>query len=399
MSTLRIALLGLAAQTTPDIRITLARFGEVIVDRPTHDDWMRYLAGIKESDDLAVAFVAAGASALSEIRYLRADYRFNRTRVYLVDPAAGGPVPGWLETLDVDDSIRPSALTGRGIEHAIELGLRAHRALMTDSLYTEYYLDMTYNKIFDWFETTRWDWSEVDLDNVNKGMLTERDVDFLTEAAVIEFGTLPGAHNFLREWSDEASFSSWALQWGAEESRHSLIQARYLDRIGVKVRSKHALYKREPYPEGSVRAATLMMNVISEARASALYQGLSSQVSEPVIRKIWKLLGRDEARHCRAFSVFMRELCDDNPANQAAALQMAYIWLADRSNGMKHPAGMFYPHSTSTDGIQRVEEIHRDAVSSADAKVMSILRIVTNDDNLETPRDVKSKLRSMARQS
>jgi hypothetical protein len=31
---------------------------------------------------------------------------------------------------------------------------------------------------------------------------------------VIEFGTLPGAHNFLREWEGEASFSSWALQWG-----------------------------------------------------------------------------------------------------------------------------------------------------------------------------------------
>jgi hypothetical protein len=399
MISTRIALLGLIAPTEPDVRITLPRCGDVTVDRPARDDWMRYLSGIEEPDELAVAFIAAGPSALSEIRFVRADHRYNRTRIYLVDSGAGGPVPGWLETLDVDDVIPPSALEAHGIDQTVELGLRAHKALMTDGLYTDYYLDMTYNKIFDWFETTRWDWTEVDLDSVNKDMLTERDVDFLTEAAVIEFGTLPGAHNFLREWSDEASFSSWALQWGAEESRHSLIQARYLDRIGVKLRSKHALYKREPYPQGNVRAATLMMNVVSEARASALYQGLSSQVSEPVIRKIWKLLGRDEARHCRAFSVFMRELCDENTANQAAALRMAYIWLADRSDGMKHPAGMFYPHSTSTDGIRRVEEIHRDAVGSADSKIMSILRIVSSDDTIETPRDIKAKLRSMARQS
>jgi rubrerythrin len=187
--------------------------------------------------------------------------------------------------------------------------------------------------------------------------------------------------------------------WGAEESRHSLIQARYLDRIGVKVRSKHALYKREPYPQGDVRAATLMMNVISEARASALYKALASQVSEPVIRKIWRLLGRDEARHCRAFSVFMRELCDGNTTNQVAAMRMAYIWLADRSNGIKHPAGMFYPHSTSTAGIRRIETVQHDSVDTADAKVMSILRIMVDDDSLETSRDIKAKLRRMARQS
>jgi hypothetical protein len=297
----------------------------------------------------------------------------------------------------VEDVVKPAAVAPEGLSASVELAMRAHRALTTDDLYTDFYLDMTFNKIFDWFETTRWDWNEVDLDGIDRGLLDERDVDFLTEAAVIEFGTLPGAHNFLREWEGEASFSSWALQWGAEESRHSLVQARYLDRIGVKLRSKHALYKREPYPQGDNRAATLMMNVISEARASALYKALATQVSEPVIRKIWKLLGRDEARHCRAFSVFMRELCDANPANQAAVLRMAYIWLADRHDGIKHPAGLFYPHSTSTDGIRRIATVQEGSVDTADQKVMSILRIMTNDDSIETPRDIKAKLRSMAR--
>lgn len=165
----------------------------------------------------------------------------------------------------------------------------------------------------------------------------------------------------------------------------------------MKLRSKHALYKREPYPQGHDRAATLMMNVISESRASSLYKALAAQVSEPVIRKIWKLLARDEARHCRAFSVFMRELCAADPANRAAVLRMAYIWLADRRDGIKHPAGLFYPHSTSADGIRRIEAVERDSVDSADAKVMSILRIITDDDSLETSRDIKAKLRDLAR--
>jgi hypothetical protein len=398
MSDTRIALVGCRPDVTEADRISLAKFGEIAIARPDQNGWERYLHELEAPVDLAAVFLATGPSALTAVRNLRAQNRFDRTRVYLVDPNVGSPLPGWAEALDVEDILPPSAVAEDGITQSVELAMRAHRALMMDELYTDFYLDMTFNKIFDWFETTRWDWNEVNLDQLNPDMLSERDVDFLTEAAVIEFGTLPGAHNFLREWEGEASFSSWALMWGAEEARHSLVQARYLERIGVKVRSKHALYKREPYPQGDTRAGTLMMNVISEARASALYKALATQVSEPVIRKIWKLLGRDEARHCRAFSVFMRELCDDNVENQAAVMRMGYIWLADRRDGIKHPAGMFYPHSTSTNGIRRIETVQTDAVDSADAKVLSILRILAGDDSLESPRDIKAKLRSMARQ-
>ncbi|MFD0385028.1 ferritin-like domain-containing protein [Streptomyces stramineus] len=135
----------------------------------------------------------------------------------------------------------------------------------------------------------------------------------------------------------ETSFSSWALMWGAEEARHSLVQARCLDRLGVKVRSKHALYKREPYPIGDTRAGTLMMNIISECRAAELYKALAADTTEPVVKRVWKLLGRDESRHARAFYVFTQELCDGSRAGKVAALKMAYVWLADRSEGLKHP--------------------------------------------------------------
>lgn len=395
--TTRTAMLGLPAAGAAD-SLTVPRFGLVAVDRPERGDWLRYLNELAPDADLAAVWIAVGAEPVAAIRALRSMARFDRTRLYVVDPNPGTTVPGWVEALDVEEIVEPGSVAPAGLTASVELALRAHRSLMMDELYTGYYLDMTFNKLFDWFETTRWDWSEVDFDGIERGALSERDVDLLTEAAVIEFGTLPGAHNFLREWDGEVSFSSWALQWGAEESRHSLVQARYLDRIGVRLRSKHALYKREPYPLGTDRAATLMMNVISEARAAALYRALSGGMSEPVIRKIWKLLGRDEARHCRAFSVFMRELCDANPENRAAVLQMAYIWLADRSNGVKHPAGLFYPHSTSADGIRRIEAVQHESVDGADAKVMSILRIVTGDDSLETPRDIKAKLRALPRQ-
>lgn len=396
MSSTRVAFVDCLPEAKLAERLTTSRFGDVRIDRSTPDAFARYLHEIQEGSDLACVFVGgSGSSAPEAVRTLRDGKHFAKTRVYVVGDGAGGRVPGWAETLDVEDLLASSAFEGLGFADQVDIGLRAYHSLVQDDRYTDYYLDMTYNKIFDWFETTRWDWKDVNLDQLKPDELSGEEVDFLTEAAIIEFGTLPGAHNFLREWEGETSFSSWALMWGAEEARHSLVQARYLDRIGVKIRSKHALYKREPYPIGDTRAGTLMMNIISEARAAELYRALSAETSEPVIKRIWKLLGRDESRHCRAFYVFSQELCDGSKESQIAAMKMAYVWLADRSEGIKHPAGHFYPHSTSAKGIKRIETIQSSATDQADAKVLSMVRRLAEDDSIETSRDIKKKLRSL----
>ncbi|WP_441245699.1 ferritin-like domain-containing protein [Kitasatospora sp. McL0602] len=396
MSNVRVAFVDCLPGATLAEQISLARFGEIAVDRVQPGAFEKYLHELAPDAELAVVFAGHQGSGQPElVRSLRADSAHAKTRAYVVGPSADGPVPSWAEALDVEDLVAPAAFDGYGLTDRLDIGLRAYHSLAQDQLYTDFYLDMTYNKIFDWFETTRWDWKEIDFENLDAGLLAEDEIDYLTEAAIIEFGTLPGAHNFLREWEGETSFSSWALMWGAEEARHSLVQARYLDRIGVKIRSKHALYKREPYPMGSTQAGTLMMNIISEARAAELYQRLAADTKEPVIKRIWKLLGRDESRHARAFYVFSQELCDGRTENQIEALKMAYVWLADRSEGLKHPAGHFYPHSTSAKGIRRIETIQAGATDAADAKVLAMVRRLAEDDSIENSRDIKRKLRSL----
>jgi len=395
MSNVRIAFVDCIPDVALSDHVLVSRFGETGLDRPRPDTFERYLHELEPGAELAVLFVGGGSSVPEPVRKLRGKREFANTRVYVVGTNAEAPVPGWTEALDVEDIVAPEAFTGYGLTDMIELGLRAYNSLTLDPLYTEYYLDMTYNKIFDWFETTRWDWKEIDFDKLDPELLSETEVDFLTEAAIIEFGTLPGAHNFLREWEGETSFSSWALMWGAEEARHSLVQARYLDKMGIKVRSKHALYKREPYPMGNARSATLMMNIISEARAAELYRCLAAETREPVIKRIWKLLGRDESRHARAFYVFTDELCKTSKQSQIDALKMAYVWLADRKEGLKHPAGHFYPHSTSAKGIRRIETVKEGATDAADGKVLSMVRRLADDDSIESVRDIKGKLRTL----
>lgn len=391
----RVAFVGCPPEIRLENHIQTSRFGRISIDLPTSDTFERYLHELGPDDDLAVVFVGSDFGVPESVRTLRKAQNYARTRVYVIGKLAGEAVPSWAETFDVEDFLAPTAFDEFGLSDRIEIGLRAYFSLIHDSLYTDYYLDMTFNKIFDWFETTRWDWKDINFDEVRPDLLDPSEIDYLAEAAIIEFGTLPGAHNFLREWEGETSFSSWALMWGAEEARHSLVQARYLDRIGVKVRSKHALYKREPYPIGDSHAGTLVMNIISEARASELYKRLAAQTQEPVIKRIWKLLSHDESRHCRAFYVFSQELCDVSKANQIAALKMGYVWLADRSEGLKHPAGHFYPHSTSGEAIKRVEAAQEGATDAADARVLAIMRRLAQDDTIESARDIKRKLRSL----
>lgn len=378
--------------------VSLADGTRLAVDTVTPERAREYLSRASE-DALVVAFLdePVDGQPSAALRLLRDDPRFERTRLFLLGQAPRFLAAGGLGDLDVEAVLDAGALGGGGLARAVEQGLRAHKALGSNPLIPRFYLNATFNKVFDWFENTRWTWADLgDFSKVDRSLLTDEEIELLKESAIIEFGTLPGAHNFLREWGDEYSFSSWALSWGAEESRHSLVQCRYLEALGISVPAKHAMYKREPYPMGRDRAGTLMMNIISEARAAEYYKTLAGQTREPVLRNIWTILGRDEGRHARAFLVFCKELCELDRAHLQAALQMAYVWLADRSEGVKHPAGHFYPHSTSATGLRQVEKTHQGVTDRADARVFAMLRGLTGDEGMRTVRDLKRTLRDMA---
>lgn len=364
----------------------------VLVDRVVDETFDDYLDGLG-GETLALALIMAEARDSGPVRVLRSRPERLRTRVYLLARSPARLLPPAEDNWDVEGTVDLDRLSPEGLARVVENGLRAYRALGANPLIAEYYLDTTYNRIFDWFETTKWDWREVELSRIRRELLTEPEIDILQESAIIEFGTLPGADNFLREWADEYSFSSWALSWGAEEARHSLVQCRYLHEIGIEVRAKHAMYKREPYPMGENRAATLMMNIISESRAAEYYKTLARLTREPVLRTIWRLLGRDESRHARAFFVFCKELVVEAEENAVAAVQMAYVWLADRGRGVKHPAGFFYPHSSSTSGLRRIEHYAPVMTDNADGKVLAMIRNLLDDESVRSVGDLKAYLR------
>lgn len=365
---------------------------------------MRFLNDLEDVHSLASVFLFSenGEEIRNFAKDLRKESKYYRTRIYIASSSFSSN-SFFRSSIDPEDifdieqvvsldSLRNlgSISTARILDNAIA----AFQSIQSNPLMPDYYLDTTYDKVFDWFETTRWDWSELnDYSNIDKSLLSNKEIEILKESAIIEFGTLPGAHNFLREWLDDYSFSSWALSWGAEESRHSLVQCRYLREIDINIRAKHAMYKRQPYPLGESQAGTLMMNIISESRAAEYYKNLSKQTQEPVIKKIWKLLGQDEARHARAFFIFSKELCNESEKNIFESLKMAYVWLADREHGVKHPAGHFFPHSSSTDGLRDIEIESNSTTDKADARVFAMCSALAGD-KVRNAKDLKSIMRS-----
>lgn len=374
------------------------RVGVVDMERVPPQDFAGHLARRRSAPPAVV--VLGGGDPKGLLETLRSVPEFDRTRAFLL----GVDVPGapWDE-LDFEASL-PEESLGHALAEVVERGVRAYQALGGNPLLPKRFLDAKYGSIFDWFEQTRWNWDAIDLAQARPELVTDEEVAVIKEAAVGELGTLPAVHNFLREWSDEYSFSSWALAWGAEEARHSVVLARYLKGLGIHTLAKHAMYKREPYPIGYNRAATLMMNVISESRASEYYRGMAQIAQEPVLRHIWQYLSHDEGRHCRAFAVFCEELCDLDRENLVAALEMAYVFLADRKDGVKHPTGLFYPLSPSTEGLRRTERYLNtqlgdtlgDATGRADARVFAVIRKITGDASVASVSGIRAKLRQIA---
>jgi rubrerythrin len=386
-------------------RFTTSDIDRIVLERISADRLDEYLSSSADQRAVAVAIIADddAEATLATARRLRTYSSLDRARLYLASENGAIKDNDWL-TLDIEDTLPASNLSSEhSLGDVVSRGLQAWLAIGDNPLIPKFYLDAKFNDVFDWFENTRWSWKDIDLTQIDRSLLTEDEIEVLKESAIIEFGTLPGAHNFLREWSDEFSFSSWALSWGAEEARHSLVQSRYLRTLGIETMAKHAMYKRQPYPIGHNRASTLMMNVISECRAAEYYRALAAMTKEPVLQEIWRLLGHDESRHARAFVIFCNELCEhekDGRENLVAALEMAYVYLADRTQGVKHPAGLFYPHSTSTKGLRMTEaylqETKQESVTArADNRVLAIIRSMTGDASIRDVGGIRRKLREL----
>ena len=203
---------------------------------------------------------------------------------------------------------------------------------------------MIYPEIFKSMERVRWHTAEdVPWSDFDATMLSDEQAQTIKMNAITEWAALPATEMFLRDNQHDSDFSAFMSVWFYEEQKHSLVLIEYLRRFRPELAPTeaelHAVrFQFDPAPP----LETLMLHFCGEIRLNHWYRRATQWHTEPVIRKIYDLIARDEARHGGAYLQYMRRAIERHGDEARAAFAKVGILMASsaRSNRPLHPTNL-----------------------------------------------------------
>ena len=167
---------------------------------------------------------------------------------------------------------------------------------------------MLYPNLFKTMETARWNmhsdipWSSFDVTKVNHDQLNSIKMN-----AITEWSALPATEMFLRDNQRDADFCAFISIWFYEEMKHALVLMEYLERFAPEyVPSEQELDKVRFTFDPAPALETLMLHFCGEIRLTQWYLRASQWHTEPVIRSIYNIISKDEARHAGIYKQYMQ---------------------------------------------------------------------------------------------
>ncbi|MEO5764415.1 MAG: ferritin-like domain-containing protein [Casimicrobiaceae bacterium] len=203
---------------------------------------------------------------------------------------------------------------------------------------------MIYPELFKQLEAVRWNMDhDIPWDQFDASRLTEEQAQTVKMNAITEWAALPATEMFLRDNRHDSDFCAFMSIWFFEEQKHALALIEYLRRFHPALMPTedelHAVrFEFDPAPPHE----TLMMHFCGEIRLNHWYRRAAQWHTEPVIRRIYELISRDEARHGGAYLRFMRraiERCGDD-AKRAFAKIGVLMASARRAGKPLHPTNL-----------------------------------------------------------
>lgn len=169
--------------------------------------------------------------------------------------------------------------------------------------------NMLYPKLFADLESARWNMAtDIDWDKFDGSLLTDEQALTIKMNAITEWSALPATEMFLRDNRDDTDFSAFMSVWFYEEQKHSLVMIEYLRRFKPEfVPTEEELAAVRFEFDEAPALETLMLHFCGEMRLTQWYKQAAVWHTEPVIKQIYHILSKDEARHGGAYLKYMKK--------------------------------------------------------------------------------------------
>jgi len=203
---------------------------------------------------------------------------------------------------------------------------------------------MLYPELFRSLESVRWSMeSDIPWDHFDPGRLSDEQARTIKMNAITEWAALPATEMFLRDNRHDSDFSAFMSVWFFEEQKHALVLMEYLRRFRPDLVPSedelHAVrFEFDPAPP----LETLMLHFCGEIRLNHWYRRAAEWHTEPVIKHIYEIISRDEARHGGAYLQYMRRAIAQvgDQARSAFAKIGVLMASAKRQSKALHPTNL-----------------------------------------------------------
>ena len=203
---------------------------------------------------------------------------------------------------------------------------------------------MLYPDLFRDLEKSRWNMaSDIPWDSFDATKLSDEQAVTIKMNAITEWSALPATEMFLRDNQDDSDFSAFMSIWFFEEQKHSLVLIDYLKRFRPELvpteQELHAVrFPFDPAPA----LETLMLHFCGEIRLTQWYRRASEWHTEPVIKKIYDTISKDEARHAGAYFRYMKRAIENVGGEAKLAFAKIGVLMASSGKTRKplHPTNL-----------------------------------------------------------
>lgn len=243
-----------------------------------------------------------------------------------------------------------------------------------------------YDRIFRRLEKVRWSLAEVPFDEIDTGLLDGESLTFLRVNCLMELSSLYATRMFLRDFRDNPDFCQFVSIWYYEEMKHYLVLREYLKAYDM-APDVSIFPELDTELSPSPWAPTLALHYCGELRLGMWYRHWSRETKEPVLSKIYRLIGNDEFRHAACYEEFMEQALHRDPRVLVDFMQAAK-WMLVNPNRDKHPTTMKAALETDSSVVDRIE--------GYEVLQRHIQRTVSDDDEQNLRRQVLATLSRLA---